>query len=139
MNKNGWGLRMELVFILLFLICLVVAAIGLNSVGLFGDNKDAPIQKEPEVFSYTTLESKLKNAAISYFEENSSEFTEDKIIIRASSLYYNGYMSKLTDEKNNTCSGYVEAINNGSNSYVYVPYIKCNDYKTTGYEGSNDW
>ena len=45
MNKNGWGLRVELVIILLFLICLAIACIGLNRFGLLGEN-DNPLIKE---------------------------------------------------------------------------------------------
>ena len=36
MNKNGWGLRAELGFLLLFLICLLVSTIGLHELGMFG-------------------------------------------------------------------------------------------------------
>ena len=45
MNKNGWGLRAELLIILLFVICLAVACIGANKFGLLGKN-DNPIIKE---------------------------------------------------------------------------------------------
>ena len=41
MNKNGWGLRVELFYILIFLFCLVVATIGLNRLGLLGENNNA--------------------------------------------------------------------------------------------------
>ena len=47
MNKNGWGLRVELMFILLFLICLVMATIGLNQLGLLG-NENVPVKPSIE-------------------------------------------------------------------------------------------
>ena len=54
MNKNGWGLRVELLYILMFLFCLVIATIGLNRLGLLGENPDAlikPDTEEKEVYS----------------------------------------------------------------------------------------
>ena len=36
MKKNGWGLRVELLFILLFIVCLIIAVIGLNRMGVIG-------------------------------------------------------------------------------------------------------
>ena len=41
MNKNGWGLRWELGIILVFIICLIVATIGLNNFVLFDENPAA--------------------------------------------------------------------------------------------------
>ena len=62
MNKNGWGLRVELLYILMFLFCLVIATIGLNRLGLLGENPDAlikPDTEEKEVYSYEPLERKV--------------------------------------------------------------------------------
>ena len=47
MNKNGWGLRVELAFILMFIICLVFSVIGINRFGLLGENENALINKLP--------------------------------------------------------------------------------------------
>ncbi len=140
MNKNGWGLRVELVFILMFLICLVIAIIGLNRFGLLGDNDNSLInQGKNNTFSYGILESKITASAKRYFlDYYDNELQMDKVIVRASTLYYNGYMEKLYDDDNDSCSGYVEVIN-VSGGLVYVPYIKCSNYKTIGYDESNDW
>ena len=60
MNKKGWGLRVELVIILLFVICLVIVSIGLNRLGLLGENPNAPIQDvDRETFDYTVLEKNM--------------------------------------------------------------------------------
>ena len=73
MNKNGWGLRVELLYILMFLFCLVVATIGPNRLGLLGENPDAlikPDTEEKEVYSYEPLERKVVEAAKKYYAEN---------------------------------------------------------------------
>ena len=70
MNKNGWGLRAELLIILLFVICLAVACIGANKFGLLGKN-DNPIIKEPttenNTLFYEGLEDKLRVATREYY------------------------------------------------------------------------
>ncbi|NLC47895.1 MAG: hypothetical protein GX758_00860 [Tenericutes bacterium] len=140
MKKNGWGLRMELVFILMFLICLVIAVIGLNRLGFLGNSDNSLInQSEDNSFSYSNLESKVVTSAKKYYvNEYNDDILLENTIIRVSTLYYNGYIEKLYDKNNKQCSGYVELVPNGDN-IVYVPYIKCPKYKTRGYDGSNDW
>ena len=98
MNKNGWGLRVELLYILMFLFCLVVATIGLNRLGLLGENPDAlikPDTEEKEVYSYEPLERKVVEAAKKYYAENYSDSSEDIVIVRTSTLVSNGYMTAL--------------------------------------------
>ena len=69
MNKKGWGLRVELVIILLFVICLVIVSIGLNRIGLLGENPNAPIHNvDRETFDYTSLENKLVESTKKYFQ-----------------------------------------------------------------------
>lgn len=141
MNKEGWGLRVELLFILMFLFCLVAATIGLNRLGLIGENDDAPLIKDPvskDDFSYETLENKVSAAAKRYYEDNYSILNQDIVIIRITSLVSGGYMSEIKDGNNKTCSGYAKVINSSGNA-VYVSYIKCSKYKTTGYESENDF
>ncbi len=142
MNKNGWGLRVELLFILLFLICLVMATIGLNQLGLLGNQENTgrtPASNSNNDFSYQTLETKLTEGARKYFSDYYNHtITEDMIIVRSSTLYYGGYVNKLYDERDKECSGYVKIINAGS-GVIYNPYIKCSKYETNGYDKSNDW
>lgn len=142
MNKNGWGLRVELFYILVFLFCLVVATIGLNRLGLLGENNNSLVKPDnsgSEVFSYEPLESKVVSAAKKYYEENYQGTTEDIVIIRVSTLQTNGYLGELVDDKNKSCSGYAKVINSSGGKQVYVSYIKCSRYKTTGYESENDF
>lgn len=142
MNKNGWGLRMELVFILLFLICLVTAVIGLNKMGLLGNENggiNSTGSSTSDTTSYETLENKLVSAAKNYFNDYyDNTMNEDMIVVRLSTLHYNDYIEKITDSNGRECSGYVKIIN-VDGGIVYSSYLKCPKYTTSGYDGSNDW
>lgn len=141
MNKNGWGLRVELVIILLFLICLAMACIGLNKFGLLGDNND-PIIKEPTTENiklyYEGLEDKLRVATREYYNAKYNDNNEDIVIINLTTLYDSGYISKLYDKNNKECNGYSKVINSGDSSTI-ISYIRCeSNYVTAGYERSNE-
>jgi len=137
MNKQGWGLRVELVIIILFLICLLISTIGLNKIGLLGENDNSLLEKEP--YNYNKLEQELENAAKRYVKEfYNNNLEENKVIIKYTTLYNNGYVKKLKDKNYKECSGYVEAVKNSS-LILYFPYIKCKEYTTNGYERRNDW
>lgn len=140
MNKNGWGLRAELLIILLFVICLAVACIGANKFGLLGKN-DNPIIKEPttenNTLFYEGLEDKLRVATREYYNVKYSNNTEDIVIIKLSTLYSGGYISKLYDKNNKECDGYSKVVINNDISTI-IPYIRCNNYTTSGYERSNE-
>ena len=138
MKRNGWGLRVELAFILMFLVCLVFATIMLNRLGLLGS--DGYIDNIGSgSFSYETLENKLEESAKDYVREfYNGDTSKDMVVIRYNTLYYNGYLSKLLDKNGNSCSGYVEVYKN-SNSLIYFPYVKCKKYETNGYDDSKDW
>lgn len=141
MNKNGWGLRVELVIILLFLICLAMACIGLNKFGLLGDNDD-PIIKEPTTENvklyYEGLEDKLRVATREYYNVKYNDNNEDIVIINLTTLYNSGYISKLYDKNNKECNGYSKVINSGDSSTI-ISYIRCgSNYTTAGYERSNE-
>lgn len=128
LNKKGWGLRVELLFIVLFLVCLLIATIGLNRFGLFGNsnvNNDA--------FSYSDLEYKLNDAAKRYYQNNYEVSLDNTLIINSSTLLFNGYLSNFVDGNNNNCSGYTRVISK-SGSITYTSYIKCPNYKTPGYD-----
>ena len=121
MNKNGWGLRKELFFILLFVFCLLVSLIGLSQFDLI-DNSDYDV-------SYSSLENKLTSAALKYYNKNYTS-SSDVVIVNLSTLKNKGYISKFEDANGVECDGYVKVIN----SNVGLPYIRCFSYKTNGYE-----
>lgn len=142
MNKNGWGLRVELFYILIFLFCLVVATIGLNRLGLLGENDNALVKPDTsgsETYSYEPLETKVVSAAKKYYQDMYSGGSEDIVIVRVSTLQANGYLGELVDDRNKSCSGYAKVITSSGGQQVYVSYIKCSRYTTTGYESENDY
>ena len=133
MNKNGWGLRVELAFILLFVICIVVSTIGLHKLGLLKNDNGVYTDKDEEVykdvnFDYNSLENKVSDAASKYYDDNYG-YTNDTVVISTSKLKGNGYLSDLVDGRGRECKGYAMVLGNAN----IVSYIKCSMYKTVGY------
>ena len=131
MNKNGWGLRVELMFIVLFLICLLIATIGLNKLGLFGG---PGLLDNNTTYSYTELENRMNEASKRYYQNNYEYVSYETIIIRSSTLLLNGYMSNMLDENGNVCSGYTKVYTNYYSEPIFTTYINCPGYKTAGYD-----
>ena len=143
MNKQGWGLKAELIFILLFLICLAFSIIGLNKFGLLinGNGVDPEFNtgKENVDDSYTFLEQKLSSAARSYVSNFYGEDRiENSLTVRYNTLYYSNFIGEISDSLNRKCSGYV-IVKVLDNTLVYYPYLNCKKYQTSGYESSKDW
>lgn len=139
-EQNGWGLRAELLFVLLFLFCMVIVVVGLNRFGLLGYNPDSILEKtDDQTFDYEPLERSLISGAKEYISEYYSDgFNEDSIIVRYVTLRNYSYISKLVDGDKKECSGYV-VVNNIEGNVLYNPYLKCKKYKTDGYDSTNDW
>ena len=86
--------------------------------------------------SYDGVESKLKSAAISYYEDNKSLLpnvdgntleVDDITLVEAGKIKS---LDKIAP-KGSTCSGKVTVQKNGEN-YLYTPYLDCGDnYKTS--------
>jgi len=141
MKRNGWGLRTELFIILFFLMCLVIAIIGLNKMGLI-DGANSIINDNVKTNTdetYMLLEQRLVVSAKDYVNYYyGGEYINDSITVRYSSLYYNNYIEKITDNNNRDCSGYV-IVKKVDSNLIYSPYLKCPGYRTSGYESSKDW
>ncbi len=146
LNKNGWGLVTELIFILLAVILLVYAIYGLNRFGLVRDMDDAlgPLNRPDLIVSgkksdYSTVESELIESTKEYVEDKYGNVIEEEyVIVRISHLVKNGYIGTIRDTENNKCTGYVKVTNN-FDVINYNPYLKCSKYETTGYESEHDW
>ena len=133
MNKNGWGLRVELAFLLLFLICLLISTIGLHKMGILGTDKgvytdDGTINDNVN-FDYNSLEKKVTDAAEIYYKDMYPKGSDDTIIVTTSKLKSGGYLESITDAKGRECSGYSVILKTKN----IVSYIKCGIYKTAGY------
>jgi len=135
MNKNGWGLRAELGFVLLFLVCILFSTIGLQRMGLFGGEEGEGINFDNYTkgnYDYTSLENKVVDAARNYYYTKYPSGLNENIVVSVNSLKANGYMSPIYDSRNRECNGYAMILKSGT----IVSYIKCSSYKTPGYNSN---
>lgn len=135
MNKVGWGLRAELGFLLLFLVCLLIATIGLHKLGLVGNNEPG-VEEDFSIYTvgngnydYESLEDEVTLAARKYYDLKYPNGSADTIVVSVDTLKNNGYLSPIYDSRNKECKGYARILR----SKTIVSYIKCSVYKTAGY------
>ena len=110
MNNKGMTLGVEILIIVLFaLLAFFTLYIGTNSLGLnFKSN----------FVNYKEIEKRIENGAREYL---SNKNISEKTIITADKL-------KSLNLFDSTCDGYVIVFDN-----YYDSYIKCDNYKTPGY------
>lgn len=124
LNNNGWSLGREVFYIIIFAVCLIIAIIGIIKMNLF-------MGKMPnsDTFNYSSLETKLVNASISYL------YNKEKIsnyeLITSKTLITNGYIDNFVDGAGEECNGYVEATT--TDEISYKAFVSCYNYTTTGY------
>lgn len=147
MNKHGWGLSSELIFILIFIICLIIAVIGLKEFSLMEEfnpnyysNTNTNNDSINKVYNYQELEVRLKNSTIDYINDvYNNDLGLDTLIIQSSLLRKMGYLNNYSDEDDKYCSGYCEVYLNENNEIIYEPYVKCGDYyESKGYVERKD-
>lgn len=85
-------------------------------------------------YTYDDVEAVMKEAAISYFNDNQHQLPKEGniVTIEDSSLIDSGYMKTLDKYlgEDTTCKGRVDVENTDGN-YSYSPYLNCgNDYET---------
>ena len=132
MNKHGWGLRAELGFLLLFLVCILISTIGLHKFGLLINQApyDDGFGSSSSInFDFDSLERKVVVAAKNYYNDRYPSGTSDAIVVSVDTLKANGYLSPIYDNRNQECRGYAKILKTGN----CVSYIKCSTYKTVGY------
>lgn len=135
-NKNGWGLTVEIMFLMIFLLCLFIAIIGIKKFGLFG-GKETTVEIK---IDSSIIEKKLVNAGKKYVNERYDNIIdEEMLILRVSHLKKNKYINTLKDNNGASCSGYVEVYKDSASNIMYLPYIKCKSYTTEGYDSRKDW
>lgn len=81
---------------------------------------------------YKTLEDKLRDSAIKYVD-NQFLYPDEGDLLRITSdiLIEHEFLDELK-VNDDICVGYVEIYKEGV--YQYKAYLKCNDYKTNGYQ-----
>ena len=129
MNKHGWGLRAELAFLLLFLICILISTIGLHKLGLLAGQNPENGTQSTITYDFDELERRVVVAAKNYYNDKYPAGTIDTIVVSVDTLKANGYLSPIYDNKNKECKGYAKILKSGN----CVSYIKCSYYKTVGY------
>lgn len=133
MNKNGWGLRIELAFLILFLVCLLIATLGLHSMGLLGNDggvyQDDGYINDNVNFDYDSLEKEVTSAANEYYKDAYNSDIDDTLIVTVDKLKNEGYLGDVTDSRGRNCKGYSMIMKSGN----IVSYIRCSFYKTVGY------
>ncbi len=131
-KKNGWGLVAFIVFLLIFIVCLIITYLGLRKVGLI--NGETSTQTET---NYAEMENKVREASKRYVSDfYNNELGIDTLYIKISGLHRSGYIGKLKDNNGDSCSGYVAVYK--SDDIHYDVYLKCNNYVTEGYNERKD-
>lgn len=135
LNNKGWGMGLFILFIVGFIIFLVIASIISYKMGLNhgNDNFNININNSVTSYNYTSLETKLKNAAISYVSQKDLKVNAgETVTVTYEELSNVKIINSLTDNIG-SCDGYVKISYNGS-SFIYNPYLKCvGRYQTSGY------
>lgn len=123
---------MELVFIIIFLVCLLIATIGLSNIGILGNEPGTPLYNfnKDDDFNYSSLENRVSEAALKYYKDKYYSTSSDTLVVSVNTLKNNGYLTSIKDGKNKECTGYAKILTNGT----CVSYIKCSKYKTSGYD-----
>jgi len=144
LNKNGWGLVEFFMFLVIFIICLVISAVGFRKLGLVDENwrfvDDFSFTRKPKPqTNYLTLEEDTVNATKKYINDfYNNQLGLDTLNIKVSQLIDNKYMKEFKDADGKDCSGYVSVYLDDDNNIIYKPYIKCKKYETKGYEERKD-
>jgi len=129
LNNHGWGLK-EMLFlsaILFFFVILVSVLIsnlykGLDRTTIISPDETSSQTKE---YTYSQIESNLKQAAQRYYQKNKEEIGD---IIISSELIENGYITKSKlKTKDDDCEGYVIIGDD------FATFITCDQYETEGY------
>ena len=134
-----WGIRWEIGIVIVIILCLLIATLGLSELGLLsGESEDdGPViytGNDGNSYSYSVLESELEEAGSKYYNDKYTGRSNSNIYINYSTLKNNGYIDKLEDENGRICTGYVEITTSGS----IFGYVKCNRYRTGGYDSSHE-
>ena len=139
---------MEIIFILIFIFCLIYAAYYLNKMGLLNSSATKTIDTSIEInkkkgvdTTYSDIEETLRSGAKKYINKEYDKLGIDVLVITSSSLIDKGYLKTSDledpDRSNQYCSGYVEVELIGSKA-TYTPYVSCTKYKTNGYVKRKD-
>ena len=130
-----WGLRWELCIIIVFIICLLIATIGLNRFGLLSDDSGYIRyigEESGDTYSYSDLENQIASAGAKYYKHYYSNGISSNTTVSVSRLISSGYLSTLYDGNGKRCTGYAAITRYGSS----FGYVKCRHYRSEGYDST---
>ncbi len=127
LNNRGWGFRSMIVGISILFLCLFIVSVLIS-------DEDNPIGELNRFeTTYESLENNLRKASIEYQKEHYPNI-EGELTVSLKTLVELDYVDAITDiETTNECSGYVLIEVD-----TYLPYIKCDNYQTNGYDNNLD-
>ncbi len=140
LNNRGWGLGVFLGFVVVLVLCIIVAGINAYRMGLSSSSPkhyfDSEIPNEPSssssaVRDYNQLEETVRSAAEKYKQEKNPDFSSGSVSVSFQSLIRDGYMSSIAE-----CSGYVQLTQEDRSTYSV--YFHCPDHITSGYNSKLD-
>ena len=156
LNNHGWGLKAEIIYLVILLSCLLVAIFFIHV--LYSDleksnqkhdvetnnavdtnpqnsNQEESTQESEEINYdyYYDLEDNLNEATKLYLENQEYKGNDIYFTINSETLINSGYLENLKDQKNNICTGYSSVETSIDDTYTIDSYIKCTDYTTNGY------
>ena len=133
LNNKGFGISTMLIVGALFLIILVAVSIRISNIPKSTSTGSNSSDSTKNDNNYASLEEKLKKAGDSYslYHDTLISYSSSSIKVTYDQLYEEGYINILTDIKTGaSCDGYVVI----DTDYDVTPYLKCDSYKTLGYE-----
>lgn len=137
LNNRGWGLQVMMIFVLILMIALVVIAVLVNQTfsDITGPTKDPIVNPGNDDISYKDLEKELLDAVKDYQEIHyeASSLEGEMITVSLDKLQKENLIDEIEDIKTSRpCTGY-GTFELKSGKIVYNAYLKCDHYKTSGY------
>ncbi len=131
LNQEGWGLSTFMALIAIIFIAIILVAHLSNKYGMGPTQMDSSTKGNEMLEKYKEYETMVKESSVKY-QENYYPNIES-----GDSFYVNINKLDISENIINDCTGYVE-FGIKDKIYYYSPYLKCNNYKTSGYISSLD-
>ncbi len=144
-KKNGWGLAMMIVYMSVLLVFLLITVIMVynfynNNERVTKENKEITPQfnssseTENILRRYRVYENRIKQNAITYIYTYYINLSDEYTKVTVEDMQNKGLMDAIIDPQDGSvCSGYAK-LRIENNKIISIPYLKCNNYESDGYE-----